>query len=87
MFHFSVNLRGTAQLLYSLLYTFNFAFIIYKSFKVSLLHMKGDAFIKKKSNFWLYLLAGVIGPWRYWPIKRDANSNDAQWRKKLEIVL
>lgn len=87
MFNFSVNLRGTAQSLYSLLYKFNFGFIIYKSFTVSLLHMNGDAFIKKKSNFGLYLLAGVIGPWRYWLIKRDANSNDAQWRKKLEIVL
>ncbi len=48
--------------------------------------MNGDAFIKK-SKFGLYLLAGVFGPWRYWSIKRDANSNDAQWRKKLEIVL
>lgn len=81
-----MNLRGTAQLLYSLLYKLNVAFIIYKSFTVSLLHMNGDAFIKK-SKFGLYLPAGVIGPWRYWPIKRDANSNDAQWRKKLEIVL
>lgn len=31
--------------------------------------MNGDAFLKKKSNFGLYLLPGVIGPWRYWPIK------------------
>ncbi len=35
--------------------------------------MNGDAFIKK-SKFGLYLLAGVFGPWRYWSIKRDANS-------------